>query len=66
MSARANKTTISFGTKLRVISLIDVAAWIIPMVKPIANAIARTGPPVAIIVQKANDKSYMFVFGSMR
>ena len=46
-------TIITFGTKLNVISLIDVAAWKIPINKPIANAINKTGPEARIICQKA-------------
>ena len=46
-------TIITFGTKLSVFSLIDVAAWKIPINKPIANAINKTGPEARIICQKA-------------
>ena len=36
-------TITSFGTKLRVISLIEVAAWMIPMIKPTISATASNG-----------------------
>ena len=46
-------TIITFGTKLSVISFIDVAAWKIPINKPIAKAINKTGAEAKIICQKA-------------
>ena len=43
----------TFGTKLKVISFIDVAAWKIPIKSPIANAINKTGPDDKMICQNA-------------
>ena len=36
-------TTISLGTKLKVCSLIDVAAWIMPRIRPDSSAGIRIG-----------------------
>ena len=36
-----NITTTTLGTKLKVISFIDVAAWIIPIKRPIPSARAK-------------------------
>ena len=51
LDKRANvKTTMtSFGTKLRVISFIVVAACIIPITKPTARATPSNGPAVRMI-----------------
>jgi hypothetical protein len=52
-SATAPKTTNNLGTKLSVISCIEVAACTKPMIKPIPKAIANKGPAVITICQKA-------------
>ena len=48
-----SNTINNLGTKLSVISLIDVAAWISPINKPTDKATKRTGPATIIICQKA-------------
>ena len=40
----AKITNTTFGTKLNVISWIDVAACILPMLQPIAKAAPKKGP----------------------
>ena len=42
-----NITTTTLGTKLKVISLIDVAACIIPMKSPMPSASAKIGPEIS-------------------
>ena len=46
-------TITTFGTKLKVISFIDVAACIIPIISPITNATTSTGPANFKTFQKA-------------
>ena len=46
-------TITSFGTKLKVISFIEVAACIMPIVRPTARPIASNGPAAKMICQKA-------------
>ena len=48
-----SNTINNLGTKLSVISLIEVAAWIRPMNKPTDKATTRIGPATRIICQKA-------------
>jgi hypothetical protein len=42
--ARIPKTIINFGTNVRVLSLIDVAAWNIPINRPTRRAVIKIGP----------------------
>ena len=56
---------ITFGTKLSVISLIDVAAWIMPINRPIASAIANNGPEITTICQNAIRKNSTLVSNPM-
>ena len=45
--AKPSITTTTLGTKLKVISLIDVAACIIPIKRPIPCASAKIGPEIS-------------------
>ena len=56
---------ITFGTKLSVISLIDVAAWIMPIARPIASATANNGPEITTICQNAIRKNSTLVSNPM-
>ena len=53
-------TITSLGTKLKVISFIEVAACIIPMIRPTANPMASKGPAASIICQNAIRKNSTF------
>jgi len=51
--ARQIATTISFGTKVRVCSLIDVAAWNMPRIRPATRAGIRIGTQASARIQRA-------------
>jgi hypothetical protein len=50
-SAMVSSTSASFGTKLSVLSLIDVAACRMPMTSPAASATPSAGPEVTTMAQ---------------
>ncbi len=56
----------SFGIKLRVISLIDVAAWTMPMITPTARATISSGAQTMTETQSACRPNSMTVAVSMR
>ena len=51
--ARQSATTISFGTKVRVCSLIEVAAWNMPRMRPATSAGIRIGAEARARIQSA-------------
>lgn len=59
------KTITSFGTKDRVISLIDVAACKTPINRPTAKATVKIGPAVRTMFQKAKRRYPIFASNSI-
>ena len=63
--AKPPRTKTSLGTKLKVISFMDVAACIIPIIRPTTKAIVKIGPAAITTFQKANLKCSIFESNSI-